>query len=527
MTPAGKGFDSVGSSGYSANWKRGAGRGTRSGLQLQTCAWVTEEGDEGRMQEMEEGYDPSSVMDCAVVVVEDNDVDGDATTALSMLASAVTLAADSKYCHGFGIRVSGAQCSRRCGRFPHIEELELDVQFFEGGVAEAALSLYDGELCRPARDTPPRTGYNVRKVGIPRLSELGDVWGGDLLSVFNQINRLNVSLFTPPLLFCVVAFYLTLGALGNTDTVHHRHRHVDGRRTGSGLDIQVEEIAAYARDGGQVQLRSKHPLVRRHHIFAWPATISSTTRPPASIVGLDANTDRDVKRMPLLVDFATCNDDDWNGDREGEDSEHDLRMHASSSTLVHSHSHSSASALKKRVAGQFTKSPMSSAPSSPRIMLSGIPGALGATSLLTTIARNGKNPQAQHTRTRTPKRNGNRRPKLPLGRRNSTSCNYTSPPSSLPSATYILHPLRMLPTALLYAAPLSLIVTLTPSLQYVLEHNRALWPMNGAVTTCGNSVVLVKLVVLWRHFGGGEEGEDADTYKDGDKKKKGVKEEEG
>ncbi|PPQ90616.1 hypothetical protein CVT25_006686 [Psilocybe cyanescens] len=92
----------------------------------------------------------------------------------------------------------------------------------------------------------------------------------------------------------------------------------------------------------------------------------------------------------------------------------------------------------------------------------------------------------------------------------------TSPPSSPPSATYILHPLRMLPTALLYAvllyaAPLSLIVTLMPSLQYVLDHNSALRPMNGAVRTCGNSVALVTLVVLWRHFGGGEEGEDADT----------------
>ncbi|PPQ94145.1 hypothetical protein CVT25_007983 [Psilocybe cyanescens] len=46
-----------------------------------------------------------------------------------------------------------------------------------------------------------------------------------------------------------------------------------------------------------------------------------------------------------------------------------------------------------------------------------------------------------------------------------------------------------------------LIVTLTPPLQYALEHNTALRPVNETVEMCGSCVVPVTLVV---YFGGGE-----------------------
>ncbi|PPQ90615.1 LOW QUALITY PROTEIN: hypothetical protein CVT25_006685 [Psilocybe cyanescens] len=123
-----------------------------------------------------------------------------------------------------------------------------------------------------------------------------------------QINRLNVSLFTPPPLFSVVAFYLTLDKIKELWAI----------RTWF-IIVTCTPMVVGRVLGWTSRLRKS----QRHHIFTWPATISSTTRPPASIVGLDGNTDRDVKRTPLLVDFAPCNDDDWKGDREGEDSEHD------------------------------------------------------------------------------------------------------------------------------------------------------------------------------------------------------------
>ncbi|PPQ81798.1 hypothetical protein CVT25_013666 [Psilocybe cyanescens] len=68
MTPAHNGFGSVGPSGYSANRKRSGGRGARSGLQ--TCARATEESEEGCMQEMEDGYNPSSVVDWYAWIID-------------------------------------------------------------------------------------------------------------------------------------------------------------------------------------------------------------------------------------------------------------------------------------------------------------------------------------------------------------------------------------------------------------------------------------------------------------------------
>ncbi|PPQ92022.1 hypothetical protein CVT25_004843 [Psilocybe cyanescens] len=80
-----------------------------------------------------------------------------------------------------------------------------------------------------------------------------------------------------------------------------------------------------------------------------PPIISSITTPWTSILGLDTN--RGGECLPLLVCKAY----------EGDNSEHDLRTYTSSSMLVRS------SASTKRVAGQFTKLPTSSAPASPRI----------------------------------------------------------------------------------------------------------------------------------------------------------------
>ncbi|PPQ73892.1 hypothetical protein CVT25_008912 [Psilocybe cyanescens] len=75
---------------------------------------------------------PHSAPVAPVVTVEDNDVDGDTTTALSTLSLTATLAADSKYCHVSEIHFAGAQSSSRSGRFSLVEEAELAVQFFEG-----------------------------------------------------------------------------------------------------------------------------------------------------------------------------------------------------------------------------------------------------------------------------------------------------------------------------------------------------------------------------------------------------------
>ncbi|PPQ91551.1 hypothetical protein CVT25_008670 [Psilocybe cyanescens] len=67
-----------------------------------------------------------------------------------------------------------------------------------------------------------------------------------------------------------------------------------------------------------------------------------------------------------------------------EDSGHNLWRHASSSILVHSHS----SASKKKVADQFTESPMS-----PRITSLGVPGSASSTG----ASRHGKSPHSSST----------------------------------------------------------------------------------------------------------------------------------
>ncbi|PPQ88776.1 hypothetical protein CVT25_008634 [Psilocybe cyanescens] len=118
-------------------------------------------------------------------------------------------------------------------------------------------------------------------------------------------------------------------------------------------------------------------LSRADTILAPPAIISSTTTPSASILRVD--TDKGGERTLFFVDFAN----------EGEDRKHELRMHASSSTPVHS------SSSTKRVAGQFTVSPTSSALSPPCVMSFEVSGAASVSSI--GASRNGKGLQTQHT----------------------------------------------------------------------------------------------------------------------------------
>ncbi|PPQ71103.1 hypothetical protein CVT25_004975 [Psilocybe cyanescens] len=260
-------------------------------------------------------------------------------------------------------------------------------------------------------------------------------FGDLLLAVFNQINRLNVSLFTPALLFSKVAFYLTPEKLkelwvipiwfiivtGTSMVVGRVLGWTFGLRKSQrsfvmaaamfmnsnalpialmrSLVVSVPDLAwgsddnknamlgraltyltMYSTLGMVVRYSYGVSLLSRADTVLAPATtISSTTTPSTSVLGLDTDTDRGGERTPLLVDFTD----------EGEDSEHDLRTHASSSTLVHS------SASMKRAAGQFTESPTSSAPSSPRVASSGVPGA-AASAPSTGACRSGKSPQTQH-----------------------------------------------------------------------------------------------------------------------------------
>ncbi|PPQ94144.1 hypothetical protein CVT25_007982 [Psilocybe cyanescens] len=112
-----------------------------------------------------------------------------------------------------------------------------------------------------------------------------------------------------------------------------------------------------------------------------PPVLSSASTPFTSILGLNTDRNAEDERTSLLLDFA---DDD---EQEGDGDEDDLRMHAWCSMLVQS---------PGGVAGRFTESPASSAPSSLRITASsGVPGVVGAKSLFTTSARNGKRPQTQ------------------------------------------------------------------------------------------------------------------------------------
>ncbi|PPQ82153.1 hypothetical protein CVT25_015143 [Psilocybe cyanescens] len=81
------------------------------------------------------------------------------------------------------------------------------------------------------------------------------------------------------------------------------------------------------------------------------------------------------------------------------------------------------------------------------------------------------------------------------------------PLSAQPSPTHAAPLEPCIPTSLTLCRPvrpvlLSLIITLIPPLQYALEHNSTLRPVNEAVGMCGNCVVPVTLVV---YFWGGEE----------------------
>ncbi|KAH9478161.1 putative transporter [Psilocybe cubensis] len=267
-----------------------------------------------------------------------------------------------------------------------------------------------------------------------------------------QINRLNVSLFTPALLFSKVAFYLTPEKLKELWVIPIWFMIVTltsmavGRVLGWSFGLRKSQrsfimAAAMFMNSNALPIALMQSLVTSVPDLAWgsddnknamlgraltyltmystlgmvvrysygvsllsradtiltPATIvSSTVTPSTSILGLDTETG---ERTPLLVDF-----DDDETEAGGE---HDLKTHPSTSTLVHSTS--TPKDKKGKMVNHFTESPTSSVSSSPRIGASGSGADTGAG--ITATAATGGRP-----------------PRLTPGRRNTTF--YNSFPNS-------------------------------------------------------------------------------------------------